>query len=59
MAASKTRRVLCYQVIDDFVAIHGRKWRAITADSTAAAALLEPALVEYQVLQIPFGSSGA
>ena len=37
------------QVIDDFMAIHGAKWRAVTADSTEATAMLEPALVKYQV----------
>lgn len=39
----------CLQVIDDFMDIHGAKWRAVTADSTEATALLEPALVKYQV----------
>lgn len=31
------------------MAIHGAKWRAVTADSTEATAMLEPALVKYQV----------
>lgn len=38
------------KVIDDFVAIHGTKWRAATADSSEAEAMLQPALEKYQVL---------
>ena len=38
------------KVLDDFMAIHGTKWRAATADSTEANAMLEPALAKYQVL---------
>ena len=37
------------QVIDDFLVIHGDKWRATSADSTEATGLLEPALTKYQV----------
>jgi len=37
------------QVIDDFVAIHGDKWRTTTADCAEATGLLEPALTKYQV----------
>lgn len=37
------------QVLDDFMQIHGAKWRAVTADSTEATAMLEPALAKYQV----------
>jgi len=37
------------QVIDDFVVIHGDKWRATTADCAEATGLLEPALTKYQV----------
>ena len=40
------------QVVDDFLAIHGDKWRSVTADSTEAAGLLEPALAKYQVLLV-------
>jgi synaptobrevin family protein YKT6 len=36
------------KVLDDFMAIHGTKWRAATTDSTEAAAMLEPALEKYQ-----------
>lgn len=36
------------KVLDDFLQIHGAKWRAITADSTEATAMLEPALAKYQ-----------
>ncbi len=37
------------KAIDDFIAIHGTKWRAATTDSSEAEAMLQPALEKYQV----------
>lgn len=40
------------QVLDDYLAIHGDRWRQVTEDSAEAAALLEPALAKYQVADL-------
>lgn len=36
------------QVLDDYLAIHGDRWRQVTEDNADAVALLEPALAKYQ-----------
>lgn len=36
------------QVLDDYLAIHGDRWRQVTEDNAEATALLEPALAKYQ-----------
>ena len=43
-----TPSVHAVQVLDDYVAIHGDRWRQVTEDSADATALLEPALAKYQ-----------